>query len=169
MREAIETRMEVDDSGEIMKLAHYCPWKEHLYELEQELNVQPPLKFCLYEVSYLTEAGADASMSVALEGLPLTPCVLALSILAPPRPLRPLLLLHHCCTSLQHESGLTHRQGLTPTHAVSGPCRMTWECNGGCRRKSWRQTASLIDLIHVKVSLAGKRHADHTHVIANAG
>lgn len=60
MREAIETRMEVDESREIMKLAHYCPWKEHLYELEQELNVQPPLKFCLYEVRYLTEAGADA-------------------------------------------------------------------------------------------------------------
>jgi uncharacterized UPF0160 family protein len=60
VREAIETRMEVDESGEIMKLAHYCPWKEHLYELEQELNVQPPLKFCLYEVRYITEAGADA-------------------------------------------------------------------------------------------------------------
>lgn len=51
MKEAIETRMEVDGSGEIMKLGRYCPWKDHLYELEDELNVQPKLKFCIYEVS----------------------------------------------------------------------------------------------------------------------
>ena len=50
VREAIETRQEVDGSGEIIKLSRYCPWKEHLYELEQELSVDPPIKFCLYEV-----------------------------------------------------------------------------------------------------------------------
>ena len=50
MREALETRREVDGSGEIIKLSRYCPWKEHLYELEQELSVDPLIKFCLYEV-----------------------------------------------------------------------------------------------------------------------
>ena len=50
MREAIETRKEVDQSGEIMKLAHYCPWKEHLYELEKEFDLPQQIKFCLYEV-----------------------------------------------------------------------------------------------------------------------
>ena len=50
VKEAIETRQEVDDSWEIIKLSRYCPWKEHLYELEQELSVDPPIKFCIYEV-----------------------------------------------------------------------------------------------------------------------
>ena len=50
VREALETRREVDGSGEIIKLSRYCPWKEHLYELEQELSVDPLIKFCLYEV-----------------------------------------------------------------------------------------------------------------------
>ena len=50
MREALETRQEVDGSGEIIKLSRYCPWKEHLYELEHELSVNPLIKFCLYEV-----------------------------------------------------------------------------------------------------------------------
>ncbi|CAL5220512.1 g2544 [Coccomyxa viridis] len=49
VREAIETRKEVDQSGEIMKLAHYCPWKEHLYELEKEFDLPQQIKFCLYE------------------------------------------------------------------------------------------------------------------------
>ena len=171
MREAIETRMKVDDSGEIMKLEHYCPWKEHLYELEQELTVQQPLKFCLYEVRYLTRVEADASILVALESLPLMPCVLASSILAPPGLLRPVMHMHYCCASLQHDSGLTHCQGLTPTYAISGPCRMAGEGSGGCRRNLWRQTASLIDLIHLEVSLAGRRSSMliSPMSIANAG
>lgn len=50
MREAIETRAKVDESGKIMKLEHYCPWKEHLYELEEELSLPQKIKFCLYKV-----------------------------------------------------------------------------------------------------------------------
>ena len=50
VQEAIETRTGVDQSGEIIKLSHYCPWKEHLYELEQELSLPQQIKFCLYEV-----------------------------------------------------------------------------------------------------------------------
>lgn len=52
MREAIETREGIDSSGEIIKLGRYCPWKEHLYELEQELNIPQQIKFCLYEVGF---------------------------------------------------------------------------------------------------------------------
>ena len=53
----METRAEVDQSGEIMKLAHYCPWKEHLYELEKELSLSQPIKFCLYEVCTRSNLG----------------------------------------------------------------------------------------------------------------
>ncbi len=50
VQEAIEKRSEVDSSGEIIRLPRVCPWKEHLYDLEQELALDKPLKFCIYEV-----------------------------------------------------------------------------------------------------------------------
>ncbi|EIE18778.1 metal-dependent protein hydrolase [Coccomyxa subellipsoidea C-169] len=49
VQEAIEKRSEVDSSGEIIRLPRVCPWKEHLYDLEQELALDKPLKFCIYE------------------------------------------------------------------------------------------------------------------------
>jgi len=50
VQQAIEGRHEVDSSGEIIQLPQGgVPWKEHLYELEAELSLQPPIKFCLYE------------------------------------------------------------------------------------------------------------------------
>lgn len=50
VKEAIERRHEVDQSGEIIRLAKACPWKEHLYDLEADLKLETPLKFCIYEV-----------------------------------------------------------------------------------------------------------------------
>ena len=50
VRAAIERRLEVDASGEIFRLDTFCPWKAHLYELEEELALPKPLKFCIYEV-----------------------------------------------------------------------------------------------------------------------
>ncbi|KAK9839664.1 hypothetical protein WJX81_004487 [Elliptochloris bilobata] len=46
---AIQQRLEVDSSGEIFRLDTYCPWKDHLYELEHELELPSPLKFCVYQ------------------------------------------------------------------------------------------------------------------------
>ncbi|XP_028577359.2 MYG1 exonuclease [Podarcis muralis] len=49
VEKAIQQRFEVDPSGEILVLAQGgCPWKEHLFNLEQELGVKKPLKFVLY-------------------------------------------------------------------------------------------------------------------------
>lgn len=40
---------QVDPSGEILVLAQGgCPWKEHLFSLEQALDVKKTLKFILY-------------------------------------------------------------------------------------------------------------------------
>lgn len=50
MKKAIESSQEVDQSGEIIKLAKACPWKEHLYDLEAEFQLGTPVKFCIYEV-----------------------------------------------------------------------------------------------------------------------
>jgi len=39
----------VDDSGEIMLLPSTgCPWKDHLLELEQDLESSPLVKYVLY-------------------------------------------------------------------------------------------------------------------------
>lgn len=39
----------VDPSGEIIELeGGGCPWKEHLFELEEELKIEVPIKFVIY-------------------------------------------------------------------------------------------------------------------------
>lgn len=46
---AIMKRKEVDPSGEIIELqGGGCPWKEHLFELEKDLNIDVPIKFAIY-------------------------------------------------------------------------------------------------------------------------
>ncbi|XP_010919324.1 MYG1 protein C694.04c [Elaeis guineensis] len=47
--ECLESRKNVDPSGEIMVLNRFCPWKLHLFELEQELKIDPPIKYVLYQ------------------------------------------------------------------------------------------------------------------------
>mmetsp|Transcript_6243 Transcript_6243/g.13100 ORF Transcript_6243/g.13100 Transcript_6243/m.13100 type:complete len:386 (+) Transcript_6243:74-1231(+) len=63
VKRAIETRREVDKSGKIIVLGQYCPWKDHLFELEEELQLpQGPdmesaeggrhmILYCLYQDS----------------------------------------------------------------------------------------------------------------------
>ncbi|XP_077185097.1 MYG1 exonuclease [Paroedura picta] len=49
VEKAIQQRFEVDPSGEILLLDQGgCPWKEHLFNLEEDLGVKKPLKFVLY-------------------------------------------------------------------------------------------------------------------------
>ena len=39
----------VDPSGEIIELqGGGCPWKEHLFDLEQDLKIEVPIKFVIY-------------------------------------------------------------------------------------------------------------------------
>lgn len=35
-----------------MRLDTFCPWKEHLYGLEEELGIAGEVLYCLYEVQY---------------------------------------------------------------------------------------------------------------------
>lgn len=48
VQEAIEKRFEVDPSGEIVVLSQGVPWSQHLFELEKEQNIQPPLKYIIF-------------------------------------------------------------------------------------------------------------------------
>lgn len=46
---AVKKRLQVDPSGEVLIFSQGgCPWKEHLFALEKELNVETPIKFVLY-------------------------------------------------------------------------------------------------------------------------
>lgn len=45
----LQARTQIDPSGQIMKLNSYCPWKEHLYQLEEELGIAGQVKYVLYE------------------------------------------------------------------------------------------------------------------------
>ncbi|KAM3225865.1 hypothetical protein ACQJBY_058524 [Aegilops geniculata] len=47
--ECLLSRGNVDPSGEIMVLDRFCPWKLHLFELEEELKTDPLTKYVLYE------------------------------------------------------------------------------------------------------------------------
>ena len=46
---ALDGAKDVHPSGEIIKLPCYCPWKEHLFELEEEKGTNPLPKYALFE------------------------------------------------------------------------------------------------------------------------
>ncbi|KAM7259657.1 hypothetical protein ACFE04_015398 [Oxalis oulophora] len=47
--DCLSARFDIDPSGEIMILNRFCPWKLHLFELEQELKSNPTVKYVLYQ------------------------------------------------------------------------------------------------------------------------
>ncbi|CAN1177941.1 MYG1 protein [Linum perenne] len=47
--ECLAARFDIDPSGEIMVLTRFCPWKLHLFELEEEMKIEPSIKYVLYE------------------------------------------------------------------------------------------------------------------------
>ncbi|KAE9603339.1 hypothetical protein Lal_00008301 [Lupinus albus] len=49
VKETLLARQTVDPSGEVLVLNKFCPWKLHLFELEGELKIDPPIKYVLYE------------------------------------------------------------------------------------------------------------------------
>lgn len=53
VEEGLRKRKEVHESGEIMKLPRFCPWQEHLFDLEEEelSNREPLVKYVLFQDS----------------------------------------------------------------------------------------------------------------------
>ena len=62
--EAMDDVKSTHPSGEILKLPCYCPWKEHLFELEVERKTEPLPKYALYE---------DDKGAWRIQAIPLTP------------------------------------------------------------------------------------------------
>lgn len=48
VQKTIDNRFDVHKSGEILELTEFCPWKQHLAELEHELRIEGIVKFVLY-------------------------------------------------------------------------------------------------------------------------
>ncbi|EDS31662.1 MYG1 [Culex quinquefasciatus] len=48
VEKAVRNRLEVHASGEILELENFCPWKEHLYELEGEHGIAGLPKYVIY-------------------------------------------------------------------------------------------------------------------------
>ncbi|XP_022063929.2 LOW QUALITY PROTEIN: UPF0160 protein MYG1, mitochondrial [Acanthochromis polyacanthus] len=49
VEEAVKQRHQIDPSGEVLLFSQGgCPWKEHLFALEKDLQVEMPIKFILY-------------------------------------------------------------------------------------------------------------------------
>lgn len=49
--DAIRKRFDVHESGEIIELSEFCPWKEHFFPLETENGCEGVLKYVLYRAS----------------------------------------------------------------------------------------------------------------------
>uniref|UniRef100_A0A804I2H4 Metal-dependent protein hydrolase n=1 Tax=Musa acuminata subsp. malaccensis TaxID=214687 RepID=A0A804I2H4_MUSAM len=49
INKCLTSRGNVDPSGEIIVLDRFCPWKHHLFELEKELKINPPIKYVIYQ------------------------------------------------------------------------------------------------------------------------
>lgn len=48
---ALNARLSVDSSGEIVVLDQFCPWKDHLLELEKEMQIVGVIKYVLFKDS----------------------------------------------------------------------------------------------------------------------
>lgn len=46
--EAVKKRMEVDPSGKIIVLSQFCPWKEHLYNVESDEDIENTIEFVIF-------------------------------------------------------------------------------------------------------------------------
>jgi len=51
VKSSIEKRKEFHPSGNIVFLERFCPWKEHLLVIEEEMNIKNEVQFCIYRDS----------------------------------------------------------------------------------------------------------------------
>ncbi|GLU21303.1 hypothetical protein SLE2022_374490 [Rubroshorea leprosula] len=47
--ECLYAREDIDPSGEIMVLTRSCPWKLHIFELEEDMKINPSIKYVVYQ------------------------------------------------------------------------------------------------------------------------
>jgi len=50
--DAITNRFNVDPSGQVIELEKHCPWKDHFFKLEKELNIEEPILYVIFSDGY---------------------------------------------------------------------------------------------------------------------
>ncbi|KAF9409732.1 hypothetical protein HW555_011022 [Spodoptera exigua] len=48
VRESLENRFEIHKSGQIVEFTEKFPWKEHLFDLEEEMNIGHDIKYAIF-------------------------------------------------------------------------------------------------------------------------
>lgn len=48
VRSALDNRFEIHKSGQIIEFTERFPWKEHLFDLEEEMNIGHEIKFVIF-------------------------------------------------------------------------------------------------------------------------
>lgn len=51
VKEAVLNRLRLDSSGAIIMLETFCPWTDHLYEIEKELGIENEILFVIFKTS----------------------------------------------------------------------------------------------------------------------
>lgn len=51
VKKSFDARFDVDKSGKILLLQQFCPWKEHLFEIEKEANAEGEILYVLFSDS----------------------------------------------------------------------------------------------------------------------
>ena len=49
--QGVASRKDVHPSGKVVLLDHYCPWGGHIHEIEQEVGVEEPIEYVLFQDS----------------------------------------------------------------------------------------------------------------------
>lgn len=61
--EAVQNRFDVDPSGKIIEFTQFCPWKEHLFQVEKDENIVGTIEFVIF---------SDSSNSFRVSTVPVT-------------------------------------------------------------------------------------------------
>ncbi|CAK1545426.1 unnamed protein product [Leptosia nina] len=48
VKNALESRFDVHESGKILVLKQFCPWKDHLFDLEEEMGLTNQIKYVIF-------------------------------------------------------------------------------------------------------------------------
>ncbi|KAL3286021.1 hypothetical protein HHI36_000534 [Cryptolaemus montrouzieri] len=64
VRKSVTKRNEVHSSGEIFLLDERCPWKDHIYSVEEEFGIEGKMKFVIFH---------DAGGTWRVQGIPVQP------------------------------------------------------------------------------------------------
>lgn len=64
VKNAILKRKQTHSSGEIIELQDRCPWKDHLFDIEEELDIEEEIKFVIFH---------DSTDSWRVQAIPIQP------------------------------------------------------------------------------------------------